>query len=86
MKDLIIKIANPISNDTEEHVNQCSHVLEDATEATHQMKGSKGRSMNHTNADVDNYGVPSTSEGIALDEDSCQCLEMELLNAKCNKV
>ena len=34
VKDLIIKIANSISNHTEECVNQCSHVLEDAAEAT----------------------------------------------------
>ena len=86
VKDLIIKIANPTSNDTEEHVNQCAHVLEDAVEATYQMKGSKVRSMNYANVDVDDCGVPSTAEGISLDKDLCQYLEMELSNAKYNKV
>ena len=86
VKDLIIKIANPTSNDKEECANQCAHVLEDAAEAICQIKGSKVRSINHTNANVDDCGAPSTAEGISLDKDFYQYLEMELLNAKCNKV
>ena len=61
-------------------------MLEDAAEAIYQIKGSKARSMNYDNVNVDDCGVPSTAEGISLDKDFCQYLEMELSNAKCNKV
>ena len=33
------------------------------------MKGSKVRSMNYANTDVDDCGLPSTAEGISLDKD-----------------
>ena len=86
MKDLIIKIANLVSSETEEYANQCAHVLEDAIEVIYQMKDSKVRSMNYTNADADNCGVPLAAEDISLDKDLCQYLEIELSSAKYNKV
>ena len=33
IKDLMIKIANPMSSDIEEYANQCTHILEDAIKA-----------------------------------------------------
>jgi len=41
VKNLIIKIANPNSNDKEEYINQYVHILEDAVEQIYKIKGSK---------------------------------------------
>ena len=42
--------------------------------------------MNHSNTDVDDCGTPSTSEGVTLDDDLCTFLDVELSNAKLEKV
>ena len=81
MKNLAMKIANPHSSDKDKHANQHAYALEDATEETHKIKGSKVRSINYTNADTDDCRTLITAEGIVLDKDLCQFLEMELLNA-----
>ena len=39
VKNLLMKIANPESNNKEDLVNQCAHVLEDTLEETHETKG-----------------------------------------------
>ena len=50
------------------------------------MKGCNARSMNYSNIGVDDCVTPSTSEGLTLDDDSCNFLDMELSNAKFERV
>ena len=50
------------------------------------MKGSKARSLNYATIDVDDCGVPLTSEYTNLDDDLCKFLEMEVFNSKYEKV
>ena len=83
---LIIKIGNAVSNDKEECANQCAHAVKDALEDTCKMKGHDVRSMNRASVDVDDCGALSASEGVTLDDDSCDFLDTELSDAKFEKV
>ena len=50
-KNLIIKIANPNSNENIEHMNQCLHVVEDVRHSLHkstETKDTTGRTSNAT--------------------------------------
>ena len=83
---LIIKISNPESNQKEECADQYARILEDTLEGMHKMKGSKARSLNYATIDVDDFGVPSCSEGVKLDEDLYKFLESESSDSKYEKV
>ena len=63
-----------------------AHVLEDALEETCEMKGCNARSTNYANLDVDDCGTLSTSEGLMLDGNVCDFLDMESRNAKFEKI
>ena len=86
VKNLVMKIANPESNSKEDLVNQRARVLEDSLVETHETKGCNARSTNPTNANVNDCGTPSTSEGVMLDNDLCKFLDVEFPNAKFEKV
>ena len=69
IKILIMKIASPISNEKDEQMHQCAHVLEDTLNELYKLKENEAKALNCATCDADNCVLPQIADDSIIDDE-----------------
>ena len=86
IKCLITIIANPTSNEKDDHVNQWTHGTEDVLNELQKMKGRKAKIVNNNSSEIESCGSPQVADDPIIDEKLSNVLDKELSNFIHDKV